>query len=596
MGWRCTRFFLVAGAASVAIGGAAQAQPRYRVQRIVDRDDAAHAPEARALDDLGRVAGYVITFPGGTRVATLWDSEGPHVLPPSPDDSDSEALGMSSGGPLVGRTYNDNRQPPYHAVDWTGGQIQFLPMPSGYPYAEARAINATGDIIGHVAPDADIYANVYRGAFWHDGQVELIGPDRTALLGINGHRQIVGCTGGNGSSGPDVGNAILWQNGILSTLTPVSSGATGCALAINDAGVVAGRSGGKPVTWQSGSVLTIGPPQIPGTAAHVNRRGEVIGVVETLNTTRQFYRPASGGLYDLRSLIDTPPNAPMFFTNFIDINASGRLLAEGSTPDGHSVTAVLEPYLPSGSDTQPPTITLTSPTTGSYLSDTAVLQASASDNVGVAGVQFFAEGQAVGREVTAPPYTTEVDLLRYDSAPIIVWARARDAAGNVSLTNMKSIIVSNRCQSVTTNQTITGWLGSQTGTFTVRWTGKGTVDLGQMDAGFGISYGKQTYFSGTSGAVLWAPDGELKVRDGDHYPASGYAYNELYYRFRMVVDVPSNRYSVWVRRLNQPEHQLASGYAFRKAATTIDSWMMRVDETATGDALQICNVSAKAGP
>jgi uncharacterized membrane protein len=594
MGWSWGRTIsLVAGVVGL-LAGVAEAQPRYRVMRIIEQTDASHTSSVQAIDDLGRAAGFVMTGASNTRAATMWDGAGAHALPPSPDGTDSEAYDLNGRGEVVGRTYNGNLQAPYHAVKWANGQIQILPVPSGFPYAEARGINTFGDVIGSVAASSSTVSSEYRAAFWHDGQVELIGQANTWLADINYQRKLVGCQGGSPlTNGPDNGSPFVWENGQIRTLTPLSSGAAGCAQSINDQGVIVGRSAGKPVMWQGTSVQNLGPANIPGRATSINNRGEVIGELDGINSGRTFYRPANGpGVYDLRSLID----ASVSVTRFVSINSNGQILGTGSTTDGQLFAALLEPYQPSGTDTQPPSIKLTSPAMGEYVVDTAVLEATVTDNVGVAGVQFFVEGSPVGPEVTAPPYKVEADLLKYDGGPLMVWARARDTAGNVAVTNIKSMVASNRCSTVTANQTISTWMGTQTGTFTVRWTGKGSVDTGVMDGGFALSSGRQTYFSTTVASVLWAPDRELKVRNGASYPPSGFTYNELFYRFRAVVDVPNNRYSVWVHRLNQPETQLAADYVFRKAATSLDYWMMRVDETAGGDFLQICNVAVKAGP
>ena len=132
---------------------------------------------------------------------------------------------------------------------------------------------------------------------------------------------------------------------------------------------------------------------------------------------------------------------------------------------------VLGPASPSGSDTQPPTVAITAPASGSYLSDLAVLQATASDDAGVAGVQFFANGAPVGPEANTPPYSAELDLLKYDrQTPVVFWARARDLAGNVTTTNIKSVIVDKSCTTVARGATANGWIGAQTGVFTVRWS------------------------------------------------------------------------------------------------------------------------------
>ena len=87
----------------------------------------------------------------------------------------------------------------------------------------------------------------------------------------------------------------------------------------------------------------------------------------------------------------------------------------------------------SGADTQPPNIALTSPADlAQNLGGTLTLTATASDNVGVVGVEFQVDGQTVGSEVTSAPYSVAVNSTVYASGQHIIRARARDAAGNVS--------------------------------------------------------------------------------------------------------------------------------------------------------------------
>ncbi|PYV42491.1 MAG: hypothetical protein DMG09_02430, partial [Acidobacteria bacterium] len=56
-------------------------------------------------------------------------------------------------------------------------------------------------------------------------------------------------------------------------------------------------------------------------------------------------------------------------------------------------------------DTTPPTVSITSPSSGSTVSGTITVTASASDNVGVAGVQFKLDGANLGGEDTSSPYS-----------------------------------------------------------------------------------------------------------------------------------------------------------------------------------------------
>jgi chitinase len=93
-------------------------------------------------------------------------------------------------------------------------------------------------------------------------------------------------------------------------------------------------------------------------------------------------------------------------------------------------------------DTTPPAVSLSSPSNGSTVSNTVSVSANASDNVGVAGVQFQLNGSNLGSEVTLPPYTYSWNTASSANGPVTIAAVARDAAGNRS-TSSVSVTVSN---------------------------------------------------------------------------------------------------------------------------------------------------------
>src|SRR5262249_59016238 len=56
-------------------------------------------------------------------------------------------------------------------------------------------------------------------------------------------------------------------------------------------------------------------------------------------------------------------------------------------------------------DTTPPAVNLTAPSNGATVSGTVTVAANASDNVGVAGVQFRLDGANLGAEDATAPYS-----------------------------------------------------------------------------------------------------------------------------------------------------------------------------------------------
>jgi hypothetical protein len=93
-------------------------------------------------------------------------------------------------------------------------------------------------------------------------------------------------------------------------------------------------------------------------------------------------------------------------------------------------------------DTQPPTVSITSPT-GATVSGTTSLTASATDDVGVAGVQFQLDDANLGPELTAEPYTYSWDTTATSNGPHVLVAFARDAAGNTISSSPVAVTVSN---------------------------------------------------------------------------------------------------------------------------------------------------------
>ncbi|HKR81668.1 MAG TPA: DUF4038 domain-containing protein [Candidatus Saccharimonadales bacterium] len=94
-------------------------------------------------------------------------------------------------------------------------------------------------------------------------------------------------------------------------------------------------------------------------------------------------------------------------------------------------------------DTTAPAVVLTAPADGSTISGTATLSANATDNVGVAGVKFYAGSTQVGTEVTAAPYNVSWNTTAVANGPVQLTAVARDAAGNTTTSTAITVTVNN---------------------------------------------------------------------------------------------------------------------------------------------------------
>ena len=114
------------------------------------------------------------------------------------------------------------------------------------------------------------------------------------------------------------------------------------------------------------------------------------------------------------------------------VDAAGNLSALSATVSATTPAA----------DTTAPTVALTSPP-ASTVSGTVAVSATASDNVGVAGVQFLLDGANLGAEDTASPYSVSWDTTAVANGSHVLLARARDAAGNVTTSSSVTVTVSN---------------------------------------------------------------------------------------------------------------------------------------------------------
>ncbi|TMQ28485.1 MAG: hypothetical protein E6K82_00135 [Candidatus Rokuibacteriota bacterium] len=92
-------------------------------------------------------------------------------------------------------------------------------------------------------------------------------------------------------------------------------------------------------------------------------------------------------------------------------------------------------------DKTPPTVAITAPLGGAFVKATVTVRATASDNVGVAGVKFLADGAPIGAELTSAPYSVAWDTTSVADGSHTLTAVARDAAGNTTTSAAVAVTV-----------------------------------------------------------------------------------------------------------------------------------------------------------
>ena len=124
-------------------------------------------------------------------------------------------------------------------------------------------------------------------------------------------------------------------------------------------------------------------------------------------------------------------------------------------------------------DITAPTVSLSAPAAGATVSGASVtVSATASDTVGVAGVQCKVDGLTTGAEDTSSPYTYVWNTTTATNASHTLTAVARDAAGNTTTAAGVSVTVSNAAPPLPTTYSVSVSPANVAlgGTVTLSWT------------------------------------------------------------------------------------------------------------------------------
>jgi subtilisin family serine protease len=106
---------------------------------------------------------------------------------------------------------------------------------------------------------------------------------------------------------------------------------------------------------------------------------------------------------------------------------------------------------PTPADTTAPLASITSPSSSSIVKGLITISASASDNVGVSKVEFYANGGLIGPD-TSSPYSMSLDTTKYADGSLSLSVKAYDAAGNVASRSI-SVTIANTTISPTPTPT-----------------------------------------------------------------------------------------------------------------------------------------------
>ncbi|HWW94567.1 MAG TPA: Ig-like domain-containing protein [Vicinamibacteria bacterium] len=129
------------------------------------------------------------------------------------------------------------------------------------------------------------------------------------------------------------------------------------------------------------------------------------------------------------------PGAGSLFSGWSACSGTGTCQVTMSAAQSATATFTLS--------TTPPTVSLTAPSTGQTVSGSVTVSATASDVVGVAGVQFKLDGANLGAEVTASPYSISWATTGSTNGSHTLTAVARDTANNTATSSPVTVTISN---------------------------------------------------------------------------------------------------------------------------------------------------------
>ena len=181
------------------------------------------------------------------------------------------------------------------------------------------------------------------------------------------------------------------------------------------------------------------------------------------------YYPAPAGTGRTLNFDFTPPANVVSATVFHVIQTPGFLVTDRFALDRTGAPAP---------DATAPTVSVTTPAAGAVVSGTINLAAQASDNIGVAGVRFFVDGNVVGAEDTSAPYQVAFNTDTLTPGSHTVTAVARDAAGNATTSAPVTFTVAAPADTTAPTVSVTGPAAGSTVSGTINLTAQAADNVG----------------------------------------------------------------------------------------------------------------------
>ena len=274
---------------------------------------------AYGINDSGQIVGSISTTSGTS--ATLWSNGTITDLGALGGGSYSTAIGINASGQISGVVGSQG-------AIWNNGTLVTT---------EASATQFQGNVINNAGQVVfSNYAVPQRGLLWSDGTITELAPisgaNDSQAKAINNSGQIVGSS----FTTSGIETATLWSGGNVTSLAAVSGYANSRARAINDFGLVVGESSnadgsatGTATLWSNGVAINLGTLGGSSKANAINASGLIVGVSRDDTGGKLATLWDGTNIIDLNSFLDANTiNAGWVLKKAYGINDSGLIVGK----------------------------------------------------------------------------------------------------------------------------------------------------------------------------------------------------------------------------------------------------------------------------
>jgi len=338
---------------------------------------------------------------------------------------------------------------------YSNGTMQPLPIPQCYygngSQCAAYAMNDSAEIVGEawawnggmlVSDDAIMIS----GSLSKDISFGVLPMGFSTAIAINRSGHILG-KGWTSCDSVVCDQEYTFLDGAVlfyAFSTPDSSGWSSLlGSAINDAGQIAGIGNNANSSGQRAFLMT--PIALPTVSITSPASGAIIGGTIAVDANATDATGVAGVQFkldgaNLGAEVIAAPYLTLWNTTF---SAGGTHVLSAVARDAAGVIGTAAPVSVTV-DNVPPSVSITAPASGAMVSGTITISASATDNVGVVGVQFKVDGLYLGPEVTAAPYAISWNTASVANGVHTLTGVARDAAGNTTTSSAVTVHVRNQ--------------------------------------------------------------------------------------------------------------------------------------------------------